>query len=89
MSERLFCSWEVENCGFLSLLAVSQLQGNLLQVLVHAAEKSVLVMAEVPSGSDAGLHGTPDNEALVSLLFAAPNFNYFKTLVLNVNFVVL
>ena len=86
MSERLFCGWEVENCRFLQLVAVSQSRGNLLWVLVHSAEETALVTAEVPSGSDVDSRGLPRLEALVSLLFAAPHFYVFKTFVLKCQF---
>ena len=81
-SDRLFCGWKVKNCGFLPLLAISQLQGNLLWVLVHSAEKSVLVMAEVPSGSDTGLQGTSEVVGFCFCFFVALYSFYSKTLVL-------
>ena len=64
-SERLFYGWEVENCRFLCLMGVLQSEGNLLQVLVHSAEKTALVMAEVPSGGDADSRGLLRLEASV------------------------
>ena len=85
MSGRLFCSQEVKNSAFLSILAVFSSQGNLIWALVDSAKKHVLVVAEVPSDG-AGLQGTSEICSFCFSFCIAQYSFYSKTLVLKNTF---